>query len=290
MMLPMQFSKKSPIGLTLLLASAIAAGIVVLTVVFDPTTVAPAHERLRTHLSTAVDDDNETADDSRSHARTPAAPPPGTSQESTELRDQLLVSEEGDPSLPPDPTQRGGCVLTMTLCDEQGGIVDSGLDVWRLGAPGNEHWTDGDQLQTTTWTRDGVAVVEHLPAGDYRVVVHEQRWSAEDPPAFVVTGTGTRVHFCVATPETYTASVTLFDETGDALRLARCETSRRLYDRDRSPAWLSRRRTKVVQRFSMPDKLPVSVPGRRVTELRPLANEPGLVLGLHREGSKSSLN
>ena len=51
---------------------------------------------------------------------------------------------------PEDPIGRGECSLILQAFDADcGEPIDARADLWRLNAPGNEHWRAGDQLQAS---------------------------------------------------------------------------------------------------------------------------------------------
>jgi hypothetical protein len=102
--------------------------------------------------------------------------------------------------------ERGDCAISLRVLDaETEQPVASTVDLWRLDAPGNEHWTAGDQLQATADVPVEGARIEALPAGVYRPVCLAARYSAEDPPPVRVEGALTEVTFRILVPRKFDA-------------------------------------------------------------------------------------
>jgi len=150
------------------------------------------------------------------------APLEGPGDELTE-GDLEFLEMEIEMELPPDPVERGDCALLLELIDrETRDYVESHVDLWRLGAPGNEHWTEGDQLQTSVHVREGGATVRQLPEGIYRARVRAEVRHADDPPEFAVRGPHTQVLLEVELPRSHPAYLRVYDEHGIEILEAEC--------------------------------------------------------------------
>jgi hypothetical protein len=143
------------------------------------------------------------------------------------------------PPPPPDPVERGECAILVRVLDaETERPVASTVDLWRLDAPANEHWTAGDQLQVTVEVPAEGARIEALPAGVYRPVCLAARFSAEDPPSVRVEGPCTEVALRILVPRTFEARVRVIDAHGEPHRVGSVgRASRTWRDRERAPAW-----------------------------------------------------
>jgi len=144
------------------------------------------------------------------------------------------------PPLPPDPVDRGHCAVLLRVLDaETEQPVASTVDLWRLDAPGNEHWTAGDQLQATAEVPVEGVTLEDLPAGVYRPVCLAERYCADDPPPVRIEGPLTEITFRIAVPRQLYAYVKVVDLRGVPVPTGgvRGGSSRRWGDRTRTPAW-----------------------------------------------------
>lgn len=84
--------------------------------------------------------------------------------------------------LPPDPIESGPASLLLNLIDASSGApVASRVELWRVDAPGNAAWTDGDQLQLAADVPAGGVRFWSLPEGRYRVVCDVARVDAPPP-------------------------------------------------------------------------------------------------------------
>ena len=183
-------------------------------------------------------------------AETGEAPPPaeeatetyGTLPDPVEVEDEDDGAEPADP-LPPDPVEQGECALFVRLVDAATGApVESSIDLWRLNAPGNEHWLDGDQLQLRTDIAQTGTTLRDLPEGDYRPVCAAQRFAAEDPPPVSVLGPLTEVTIQIELPRPFHVRLRLFDANGHPLPEAAVRRSGGGWtQRDHAPAWRKRR-------------------------------------------------
>jgi len=126
----------------------------------------------------------------------------------------------------PDPIEKGDCTLFLRVVDEaSGNPISTQVELWRLNAPENEHWTEGDQKQRDTLVpKEGVDIVD-LPVGDYRVVVAGQRRASEDPQPFHVSGDRTLVCLSVPLPRSFRVFLKVLDENGIPLREGGLRTS-----------------------------------------------------------------
>lgn len=146
--------------------------------------------------------------------------------------EQVAVEEvaEGEPALPEpeaplpelapratpsDPVERGPCTLEFHLQDAETGEPVAGVvALYRLDAPGNEHWTRGDRLQASVEVPVGGTNVEDLPAGFYRPHCLSQRFPPIDHESFEVTGARTTWVVRVPMPRSFRAFLVVRDENG----------------------------------------------------------------------------
>lgn len=120
---------------------------------------------------------------------------------------------------PPDPVENGPGTLVLTvLAEEKGPPLYGSVALWRIDAPGNEHWLPGDRLQATVKLSAGRVEIAGLPEGRYRAVYSGQRGASEDPSAFEVRGPRSEVTLRVPLPRRFAGSLRLVDERGVALR------------------------------------------------------------------------
>lgn len=128
------------------------------------------------------------------------------------------VSASREPDLglpPPDPVEHGRARLVVTVdstgAPHQGSLS---LQLWRLGAPGNALWREGDQLQAEGDVEDRLASFENLPEGMYRISSKHARVDGEDPPAFVVRGARTEVRVTLDLPRAFPVWLRVVDGDG----------------------------------------------------------------------------
>lgn len=120
-----------------------------------------------------------------------------------------------------DPVEVGDCALELRCVDALGLLpIDCTVSLFRLLAPANERWGEGDQCVLDLAVPVTGARVEHLPAGRYRVVVHESAENVEDPLEFAVAGNLTSMTFLVTRPTEELAFVAIYDENGTRVDLA----------------------------------------------------------------------
>jgi len=128
-----------------------------------------------------------------------------------EEEDDVLATEPP----PRDPVLAGDCSLFLSLVSlETGEAVASPVKLFRLGAPGNERWTAGDQLQVE-WNvpKEGVWF-RGLPEGRYRLRAAAQRHPSDDPLCFSVRGAVTRLQFALPMPREFRGRLIVVDECG----------------------------------------------------------------------------
>ncbi len=128
-------------------------------------------------------------------------------------------TEEDELRFPgPDPVQTGECSLVLHFFDSLSGEPVSGkADLWRLAAPGNEHWTKGDQKQATVTAKEGTARCDKLPPGRYRVFSHFARKGADSAQEFSIAGELTSASISVEMPRMEQVYLRLVDARGKQL-------------------------------------------------------------------------
>lgn len=90
---------------------------------------------------------------------------------------------------PPDPIETGRASLRLRLFDRGSGAPLGGeVVLWRIGAPGNEYWSEGDQDVAVRRVPADGCVFEGLAAGTYRPQVWSERDGAPEPEPLVVAG------------------------------------------------------------------------------------------------------
>lgn len=237
---------------------------------------------------------NAAGDEPEAPGRKPEGPRRGTARAAKPVAPDLSVvePEESESRPPKDPPERGDCRVLIRVRDRRTGRgVDGILDLWRLGAPANEHWTAGDQLQQTVRTEVGEVEVWHLPVGTYRAVVGAAAADAEDPPAFEVGPAVGDVMIECEVPRMFESRVRLVTPQGIPMRQARVrERSYLALDKSRRPAWIVPR-TLRDGRSCVPDNPPIlrRQPDDPAWHDRDLDNGM-LSLGAHRAPSKAESN
>lgn len=140
--------------------------------------------------------------------------PPSRAFERVELEPAVAEASDAD-GIFPDPLEVGPCALELRFYDAANGQpVSSDVQLWRLGAPANEHWFAGDQKQLEGTATEGRLLVENLPPGAYRAYVIAARSEAPTPAAFEVAGERTVVEWPVSMPTLRQASLSLFRTDG----------------------------------------------------------------------------
>ena len=143
--------------------------------------------------------------DQRETIQVEAPAPPAESHAAPAPREPEpeIVSFEVVGSPPPDPVQLGSAALDLELVDaatEQ--PVASYVELWRIDAPENEHWTAGDQLQAQAQVPVEGWLFTKLPEGRYRLVCHAQAWG-EAPAEVEVRAPLTRFSLAIALPREF---------------------------------------------------------------------------------------
>jgi len=206
------------------------------------------------------------------------------------LEDDIELPLETE-ELPDDPVETGPCSLTLNLTSaESGQPVQAAVELWRLDAPGNEHWRRGDQLQARQDVRvEGVAV-DNLPAGRYRVFARDQRVNSEDPPAFAVAGPTTVVTLSVPMPRKFHVHVRIYTESGHVLLRAMRDDlgGSTSSDTDGAPKWRKERELRngfwCVRSISMG----IGCGANRAPAYEVVGTEAGFHLGFSQEDARGS--
>ncbi len=126
---------------------------------------------------------------------------------------EIVEFEQMGPT-PSDPVELGNAVLDLQLLDaatEQ--PVASYVELWRIDAPENEHWTAGDQLQDQAQVPVEGWAFRRLPEGRFRVVCHAQVWG-EDPSELEVRAPTTRASLSIKTPRAFRIHLDVRDRFG----------------------------------------------------------------------------
>jgi hypothetical protein len=128
--------------------------------------------------------------------------------------EDLPPEEELEEPWLPDPVQLGPAMLDLRLVDSRtGDPVGSFVQLWRIDAPGNESWTEGDQLQQQAQVPAEGWLFTQLPEGRYRLVCHAQAWDAQ-PPEVTVTAPRTRLDVPIEVPARFRVRVVVCDRYG----------------------------------------------------------------------------
>jgi len=107
----------------------------------------------------------------------------------------------------------GSTTLKVVAVDTDGAIVASHVELWRIDAPGNEHWTGGDQLQAQAFVPIEGWLFTRLPEGRYRLVCHAQVFD-EAPLEVVVLAPRTRLDVPIRVPRSFRIRVAVRDRFG----------------------------------------------------------------------------
>ena len=160
----------------------------------------------------------------------------------TQRPEPATACEDALDEPPPDLSKTGPCAVNVLLVDAAtGDRVKSVVQLWRLDAPGNAHYTRGDQRQASQTHEinmlDGVRF-DKLPAGRYRIHAEAQPRGAEDPPAFVVDSAAATHVFEIAMPGRRPAWLRIHDEQGHPIQRATVDGGRMSGIRSHTrPAW-----------------------------------------------------
>ena len=137
--------------------------------------------------------------------------------------DEASDLEQPDPEapLPPDPVELGDCALFLQVFERTTREpVATTIHLWRLDAPGNEHWTAGDQRQTILDIAEGGTWIRRLPEGRYRARCVAERRRNDDPEDFTVRCPTSTQHLDVDLPREREVLLRLYDAEGAPLRRA----------------------------------------------------------------------
>lgn len=205
------------------------------------------------------------------------------------------LSPEEEAAAPPDPILRGNGILVLRLRNRASAMpVESTVHLWRIGAPANDAWSEGDQLQAEAFVGEQGYQFPGLPEGRYRAVILAQRYASPDPYEFQVTGTFMRVDLPVDLPQERPVHCRVYDAKGQPITSTRSVRGRAaMGERDPTPAWLTPRRLLSSGKSRAPRG---GVPPRpRIPEPRggvPLSARPrsGFPLGSFREDSRCQAN
>jgi hypothetical protein len=156
---------------------------------------------------------------------------------------------EDDAEAPPDPLARGtSCLVVRVTSEDTGDPVAVDLQLWRVHAPGNAAWTQGDQLQATSHANSGAAMFEGLPEGTYRLSSGDARRGTNDPPAFEVRGDVTEVSVSLPLPRPFGVWLRVVDGEGTLVRRGLCGSARNGSTRETlyEPDWIASRTRRDV--------------------------------------------
>ncbi len=108
-------------------------------------------------------------------------------------------------------------VLEVRAMDaETGAPADTWARLWRLDLPESAEWTEGDEIERSEIAFDehGLARIEGLPEGLYRLEYEAQRKGAEDPPALSVGPGRTVTDALLRFPREVQVRLAVFDDSG----------------------------------------------------------------------------
>ena len=153
---------------------------------------------------------------------------------------------------PPDPVGVGDCSLLLALTDEASGApVASRVLLYRLNAPGNEHWTAGDQLQAMLDVPKEGLWVHGLPQGSYRIHALAQRRGSDDAFRFGVRAETTEKRIAVPMPRRFASFLVIVNERGQPIPTAKLRVGGRfhMYGKPVVP-WLRSRKLREPERYA----------------------------------------
>lgn len=213
--MPKQSEKRGQRAIGLGLAAAVVIGIAIWW------SAVPAAPQVRANapLETRSVEPEATAPDLRELVQLVEGPAPGPTASAESVADDVdepeLVLHEVIGEAHPDPIELGNALLDLRLIDETFGAgVASHVELWRLDAPENEHWTAGDQLQDQAQVPVEGWIFTRLPAGRYRVVCHAEAWG-EEPPEIEVTAPRTRIDVALVLPREFRIRLDVRDRFGN---------------------------------------------------------------------------
>lgn len=133
-------------------------------------------------------------------------------------RNAIVLGYEFDHPSTSDPVEGGTCTLEISLVDaDTAAPIESSVDLWRLHAPPNENWIEGDQRVGRFKVRETGLRIPDLPEGDYRIVILRQTSALPDPDPFEVKGPLTTLRWTVVRPKPLPVWIDLRDESGTPL-------------------------------------------------------------------------
>jgi len=150
-------------------------------------------------------------------------PPPDTHRGLEGEQEPSEPDEESEDMVEshPDPLELGECSLHLEVFDrESQEPVRTVIHLWRLEAPGNEHWEAGAQHQATLEVGVGGRWFRELPAGRYRARCLAERRASDDPHEFIVGGATTRHRLLIDRPREREVLVKLYTSAGEPIREA----------------------------------------------------------------------
>ena len=174
--------------------------------------------------------------------------------------DPTNPSEQATPSSgTKDIVETGSCRLELRFSSRlTGEPVGGKVDLWRIDAPANHHWSRGDQLQASLVVRDGVARVEDLPEGWFRTHELFAAEASEPSEAFYVKGPSTRVQLIVDMPKVEQVALYLvlpsgvvLDGTEQPALQVRPGGWSALHSANAKPAWRTERLEKDGDSFNL---------------------------------------
>jgi hypothetical protein len=206
---------KPAVGLALALVGALAVGIAVW---WSTAPVAP-QVRAKAPFETPSVEPHGAAPDLRELVQLDEEPQPAPAASAEPVADAAdepdLVFHEVVGEAHPDPVEHGNALLDLRLIDKAtGAAVASHVELWRLDAPENEHWTSGDQLQDQADVPLEGWIFTRLPEGRYRVVCHREAWG-EEPPEIEVTAPRTRLDVALVLPREFRIRLDVRDRFGN---------------------------------------------------------------------------
>ncbi len=201
------------------------------------------------------------------------------------LEDEILSFDQAE--LPPDPLEEGACELLLFLLDSQTGWPAEGqVELWRIGAPGNQDWSAGDREQQSARVGPGGHRFTRLPAGTYRARCTDQRRDAEDPEPFEVTCPLTTRTISIEMPSEIRVFVDVYDETGLLLDRALRSNPILIFTQS-TPSWVRSREPRLGSNVAFGISIGMS-PHTQPSPVELIAGPKGFELGSFWEGTQTS--
>lgn len=202
---------------------------------------------------------------------------------------RLGLNSFGRPVSPEDPVVGGAASLDLFLRDAASHEpVASTIRLWGLDAPGNEHWTRGDQLQAVVWVPVAGLSIGELAEGRYRVVVLKEGDQHEDPRSFVVGPGRNRIVLDVQPARALPAFAVLVDQDGRRIESAQMkragagDTSCVV----NSPSWVIARERRIPRESGGEVTIGGSAGSYSASFRKVTAGPDGFALGASRENSR----